>query len=80
MSKADCDFLYFKRSGKWAYEGEGNFPDDFDVNRKTIMKANEGGMPGISSDASDMTVIVIPRENCTCRFAYPRLLKPEVSA
>lgn len=75
MTNADCTYLYFKPSGKWKYEGRGRFPDG-DVNRRSIMQANEGFMPGITSNASDMIVVVIPDDGCTTGFAYPRMLLP----
>lgn len=74
----DCDFYYFKPRGKWKYEGTGRFPrptDDgwVDFNRDEIIREN-GGMPGITSRADDMIVVVIPRDNCTVCTAYPRML------
>jgi hypothetical protein len=83
--KPDCRFLYFKPSGKWKYEGRGVFPRPpvpgkyYDVDRTAIMRANRGQMPGITSDAADMFVIVIPDEGCTVETAYPRMLHPVVS-
>lgn len=77
MSEPDCDFLYFKPGGKWKYEGEGVFPHRegyYEVTRELIMEDNDG-MPGISGTADEFVVIVIPRPNCTSRFAFPRMLK-----
>lgn len=81
MSEIDCDFLYFKPGGKWKYEGEGRFPRPqadgwHEIDRDEIIREN-GGMPGISSRASDLIVIVVPRANCDVRSAYPRMLAPE---
>lgn len=75
---ADCTFLYFKETGKWKYDGRGIFPDG-DVTREAIARAN-GGMPGISGDAKDMVVVVIPDDGCTTGFAYPRMLLADLSA
>ncbi len=73
----DCDFYYYKPRGKWKYHGVGKFPhEDTAVRPMThddIFKANKG-MPGISSDGKDMTVVIIPRNYCTAKFAYPRII------
>lgn len=76
----DCTFLYFKPSGKWKYEGRGKFPhppgeDYYDVDRAAIQREN-GGMPGISTDGSDLVVIVMPDDACDAPLAYPRMLMP----
>lgn len=70
----DCTFLYFKTTGKWGYEGRGKFPPSGNVTRQEIMEANAGTMPGIVSDARDMIVVVIPDNDCTEKYAYPRML------
>lgn len=76
----DTDFYYFKSTGKWKYEGAGFFPegpeggDYYEVNHAAIFEANDG-MPGISTDGLDYTILVVPRENCKVKTAYPRLLK-----
>ena len=80
----DCDFLYFKPGGKWKYEGEGRWPRQqtpgwHEVDRAEIARENNG-MPGISGNATDLIVVVIPRESCTQTTAYPRLLLPEDSS
>lgn len=76
----DCTYQYFKASGKWGYEGRGKFPPQPDgwreVDRKAIMAANGGGMPGINSEARYMYVVVLPDEDCSASDAYPRFLKP----
>jgi hypothetical protein len=79
----DCDFHYFKASGKWKYSGEGRFPRPtgegwYEVDRDAIIREN-GGMPGIISRAEDMVVVVAPRDNCDVQTAYPRMLLPEVA-
>jgi hypothetical protein len=78
----DCTFLYFKAGGKWKYDGRGRFPRPqhdgwHDVNRDEIIREN-GGMPGITSRAADMVVVIVPDESCNVSSAYPRMLKPEV--
>jgi hypothetical protein len=78
--KDDCTFLYFKPTGKWKYEGRGRFPvlpDEgwYPVDREAVIKEN-GGMPGITTDAGSLIVVIIPDEECSSRFAYPRLLLP----
>lgn len=72
----DCDFYYFKQSGKWAYEGQGFFDCDGAgvVTHDVIYQRNQG-MPGIISDGKDYNLVVVPREHCTHRFAYPRFVK-----
>lgn len=76
----DCTYQYFKSGGKWGYEGRGKFPPQpdgwRDVNRQAIADANGGELPGISSMAEDMYVVVLPDEDCSALDAYPRLLKP----
>lgn len=72
VTTTDCTFLYFKPSGKWKYGGRGVFPRG-EVTQETI-KAENNGMPGITSDGSGYVLIVIPDENCLASFAYPRLL------
>jgi hypothetical protein len=82
MENVDCDFMYFKPSGKWKYDGAGRFPRPVtdgwhEVDRDEIIREN-GSMPGISGRAADLVVIVTPRDNCDVRSAYPRMLHPEV--
>ena len=77
----DCTFLYFKPSGKWKYEGRGRFPrptaDGYHtVNRDEIIREN-GSMPGVSTTADDLIVVVVPDEGCDVRSAYPRMLLPD---
>ena len=84
MSEFDCDYHYFKPSGKWKYSGEGMFPTAelleltpevwFNVDHDTIFKANNNSMPGITSDGKYLVVVVIPRPNCNCKYAYPRMI------
>lgn len=80
--KDDCSFLYFKPSGKWKYDGRGRFPRPtstgwHDVNRDEVIREN-GSMPGITSRAADLVVVIIPDDECNVSSAYPRMLKPEV--
>lgn len=75
-------FYYFKPSGKYYTEGEGNFPSDpkelgrwlFD--RQAIRDANKGEMPGLSSGAEEFFVVVVPSEDNEQNNAWPRLLLP----
>jgi len=76
----DCTFLYFKPSGKWKYDGRGRFPRPqaegyHEITRDEIIREN-GTMPGISSWANDLIVVVIPDDSCDVRSAYPRMLHP----
>lgn len=84
----DCTYLYFKPSGKWKYDGRGRFPRNpnpngglYDVDRDAIIREN-GSMPGLAQSyrADDLVVVVIPDEDCDCKMAYPRMLKPEVTS
>lgn len=74
--KPDTTYLYFKPSGKWKYEGRGVFPSTFEVDRGTIMGANDGKMPGISSNGQDYIIVVLPDDDCSSPYAYPRMLHP----
>lgn len=76
----DCTYLYFKPGGKWKYEGRGRFPrpvnDGYHViDRDEIIREN-GSMPGISSRADDLVVVIVPDNECDVRSAYPRMLLP----
>lgn len=75
----DCDFYYFKPTGKWKYHGEGMFPDDMNPEPMTHNRIRywNKGMPGITSDGRDMMIIMIPRGNCNAQFAYPRFIRNE---
>ena len=73
----DCTFLYFKPTGKWKYGGRGTFPDRegyYEITHDLIFEENNG-MPGIISDGKDLTVIVIPDDDCKSRAAFPRMIK-----
>lgn len=77
----DCTYLYFKPGGKWKYEGRGRFPRQQqtgwrEIDRDEVIREN-GGMPGISSRANDLVVVIIPDEDCDVQTAYPRMLHPE---
>lgn len=72
MSKAN--FYYFKPSGKWKYEGYGNIPDTNEVwTRQQLLDANEGKMPGLSSDGTDLVIIVIPDDDAL--HGWPQMKK-----
>jgi hypothetical protein len=78
--KGNCTFHYFKIGGKWYTSARGLFPpslpDTYNpVTRQSIMAANGGGMPGLSTTGSNFIVIVIPDEDCDDQQAFPRLLK-----
>lgn len=73
---SDTTYLFFKESGKWKYEGRGFFPNTWDVCRETIMEANGGQMPGISSRGDDYVIVVIPDDDCEAQYCYPRMIKP----
>jgi len=80
MMTDDCTYLYFKPGGKWKYEGRGRFPRPLaagwhEMNRAEVIREN-GGMPGISSQAEDLVVVIVPDEDCDVRSAYPRMLLP----
>lgn len=80
-SDVDCDFYYFSPNGKWRYYGEGRFPRPTDggwhrVTHDTVYQENKG-MPGILGNGKTYILLVIPRENCQVKTAYPRLIFPE---
>lgn len=73
----DCTFLYFKPTGKWRYDGRGTFPHRegyYEITHDLIFEENNG-MPGISHDGKDLTVIVIPDDDCKSTAAFPRMIK-----
>ena len=80
----DCTFQYFKAdSGKWKYEGRGVFPFGptdagkySTIDRAAIMQHNNGAMPGISGDGSDMIIVVLPDDDCTAKMSYPHMIMP----
>ena len=76
-STADCDFHYFKPSGKWYASGEGRFPSGklWKLDRNMIVAEN-GSMPGVSGRAEEFTIVVIPRDNCQSEFACPMMIAP----
>lgn len=71
----DCDYHYFKPSGKWYASGEGVFPSGplWKLDRNMIVAEN-GSMPGLSGRAEEFTIVVVPRDNCESRFACPMML------
>ena len=71
----DATFYAFKPTGKWKYAGEGYWPEGMDLNHDTICAANGGLMPGMSTQAKDLTIVAIPMEHCKKQFAYPRMIK-----
>tara|TARA_R110000851_G_scaffold59347_9_gene137387 strand:- start:4408 stop:4830 length:423 start_codon:yes stop_codon:yes gene_type:complete len=76
----DCDFYYFKPSGKWYSQGAGNFPKPiteggyYVVDHAAIMRENET-MPGMMGSCLSYTIIIVPRPHCKVETGYPRLLK-----
>jgi hypothetical protein len=77
----DCEYIFFKPSGKWMYAGRGRFPRPqtegyHEIDRDEIIREN-GSMPGISTRGSDFIIIINPDEACSVRSAYPRMLQPE---
>lgn len=59
-----AEFNYFKTSGKWYTEGKGQIPTEQfrGLSRQDILDANGGEMPGISGDAAEFFVVVVPLE------------------
>jgi hypothetical protein len=68
-------YLYFKPSGKYAYEGEGEeIPRALWGSRVThdlLKEINGGKMPGIESDGKGYFVVVLDDGS------WPRLVYPE---
>ncbi len=75
----DCLFVYFKprfsTTFKWAYSGRGWFPETGHVTQGSIKIANDGAMPGISSDGEGLIVVVIPDESRNGPFSFPRMIQ-----
>ena len=73
----DCDYHYFKTSGKWYASGEGRFPKGnlWKIDRNMIVAEN-GSMPGLSSRAEEFTIVVVPRGNCQSQYACPIMIQP----
>lgn len=65
-----ANYYYFKRSGKWKYNGEGaSIPiDGKALTHERIAELNGGRMPGISTSGRDFTVVVIDEES------FPRMV------
>lgn len=73
----NATFYAFKKTGKWKYDGRGNLPHDFtkyDVFRDYIIASNGGLCPGMSTDAADYFIIVIP--DADHPTGWPLMLKP----
>lgn len=82
VREPDCEFIAFKKSGKYYTSGKGFYPTKpeggyLDINRWTIAKCNDGRIPGLSSLGGDFTIVVNPLPNCTVETAHPRALLPE---
>ncbi len=72
----DCDYYYFKPTGKWKYHGEGKLPETVNnLTREDVINTN-GSMPGISTLGEDYLIVVIPKDSCQSQYAYPRLIQP----
>lgn len=73
----DCDFYYFNPRGKWKYHGEGVFPkiESIEAMTHAEIASENDGMPGISGNGKHFDVVVVPRDHCEHRFAYPRMVK-----
>lgn len=77
----DCDYTYYKPSGKWYASGRGHYPRPVAkgynaIDRASIWRCNNGSMPALSGDAREFVVIVTPDDNCTQEYATPHLLQP----
>lgn len=69
-------YYYFKPSGKWKYEGEGeSIPKDLEavapLTHDAIRELNRGEMPGIRGDGKYYTIVIIDEES------WPRLIPAE---
>ncbi len=68
-------YLYFKPTGKFAYEGEGeSIPKSMWGSRVThdlLSQINGGKMPGIDGDGKYLYVLVLADDS------WPRLVYPE---
>lgn len=78
MNLENATFHTFKTSGKWAYSGRGYLPEDFNMAedmRSFIMTQNGHKCPGMSTDGSDLTLVIIPDENHPT--GWPLMFYPE---
>lgn len=83
MSEGNCSFYLFKPSGKWKYEGRGNFPnpdqceDQFRVSGVDICRANGGTFPGTVCTEKTIgyyNIVAIPDEDTDQSNCWPRLI------
>lgn len=60
-----AQYLYFKPSGKWKYDGYGaTIPSDGQrITHDRIREANDGKMPGITGDGKEFTIVIIPQDS-----------------
>lgn len=70
QQRANATFHTFKPSGKWKYSGRGHCPSRVfeshtqEAKIEAILAENDGCWPGMSSAATDLTLVVIPDEEC----------------
>lgn len=78
--KDNATFYTFKPSGKWKYKGRGYAsPElytcwDRDEKRQRILADNGGKMPGMSTDGSDLIVMVAIDDDA--EHGWPLLIHP----
>ncbi len=73
----DCQYIYFRTSGKFYTEGTGQFPNtpEQPMTREIIKQWNGGKMPGIIGEGKEFVIVVIPKANCSSDYAFPRMIK-----
>ena len=75
--KIDCQFVYFKPSGKFYASGTGQFPNQYcaTMTREIIRQWSAGKMPGLVGEAKEFVIIVLPSDECKSDYAFPRMIK-----
>jgi len=66
-------YYYFKPSGKWKYEGQGEslpmpLPRGQNLTHDYVRKLNRGTMPGITGDGKCFILVIIDHDS------WPRLI------
>lgn len=69
-------FYYFKESGKYYSDGKGLVPAINDIwTRKELLEVNGGKMPGLSTNGSDLRIVIIPEPKTV--FGWPQIKEIE---
>lgn len=68
-------FYYFKDSGKFYTDAKGYVPMIHSTwTREEILKANNGKMPGLSTQGETFRIVIVP--NIETVYGWPQILEP----